>query len=226
MSSINQLVSQLAHNIKQADSVPVRNALKLSIIQVRNKLIRQSYEQHGYADKGLHQRIKLSLIDIPDGDITELKGRVNNIKRTKMKVPKPTRFINNTPFQSVRTVGVKNPIEIAFVKEASAKFYGSLPGMCNNITYDYINGYIYVNTTLDDVINNMEYIIVESVFEQPQMISEETVEGIKHEHGREDDDEFLIPEDIIPELMKIVMDTFNPNVIRQTNEIPTGTKVM
>lgn len=226
MSSINQLVSEIAHSVKQPDSVPVRNALKLCIIHTRNKLIRQSYEQHGYADKSLHQRIRLSLIDIPDGDISVLKSIAKNIKRTKMKVPKPTRFTNNIPFQSIRTTGVENPIEIPFVKEPSSRFYANLPGMCSPVTYDYINGYIYINNINANQFNTLGSIIIESVFEQPQMISEETVEGIKNEHGAIDDDEFLIPEDMVDDLKKIVIETFNPNVIRTTHEIPSFTKIM
>ena len=37
MASINQLVSEIAHSIQQANSVPVRNAIRLAVIHNRNK---------------------------------------------------------------------------------------------------------------------------------------------------------------------------------------------
>ena len=48
MASINQLISEIAHSVQQADSVPVRNAIRLGIIHARNRLIRNTYNSHGY----------------------------------------------------------------------------------------------------------------------------------------------------------------------------------
>ena len=70
-------------------------------------------------------------------------GEVHKILRSLQRVPRPTRLDNNLPFLSVRTTGIRNPIEIPFVKEAGSKFYRHLPGMCKTISYDYINQYIY-----------------------------------------------------------------------------------
>ena len=70
MSSIAQIVSEVAHSVKQPDSVPVRRAIKLGIIHARNEAIRRSYGNHNYTDKILQQRFKLTLTDIPDGDLT------------------------------------------------------------------------------------------------------------------------------------------------------------
>lgn len=227
MSSINQIISELAHSVKQADSVPVRNALRLSIIHARNKLLRESYKNHGYADKGLYQRIKLSLTDVPDGDLEELVDIAPYIKRTNNKVPRPTRFVNNTPFQSVRTVGYRNPIEIPFVPETVAATYKYLPGMCHDVSYDYINEYIYIFCDEDSKFARMNNVIVESVFEQPQLIETETSNcGENFNENSTDDNEFLIPEDIIEDLKQIVLANFNANVVRNTNEIPPITKVM
>ena len=223
MSSLNQLVSEIAHSLRQQDSVPVRRAIKLSIIHARNELIRKSYESHKITDKVLQQRFRLSLIDVPDGDLTGTKGIVNTvIKRTANKVPRPVRLTNNLPFHSVRTAGVENPIEIAFVKEASSKFYKHLPGMCPMITYDYINEYIYINTLEHPDLNALGNIIVESVFEYPHIIETETFEGKLDIDSIDDDDEFLLPEDMIGNIKKLVLETFNPQVIRDTNEVPSA----
>lgn len=219
MASINQLVSEIAHSIQQANSVPVRNAIRLAVIHNRNKLIRQSFEKHNYIDKVIQQRFRISLISVPDGDIHGSNYfELPIIKRSAQRVPRPTRLDNNLPFLSVRTAGFENPIEIAFVKEASSKFYKHLPGFCRNVTYDYINQYIYINTIDDYQFANLGAIIVESPFEYPIEIDEEHVDG---SYNYSDDDEFMISEDIIYDLKKLVLDEMNPQIVRQTNEVPT-----
>lgn len=226
MASINQLVSEIAHSLKQPDSVPVRRAIKLGIIHGRNEAIRRTYSNHNYTDKVLQQRVRLTLSNVPDGDLNGTKGLgLDIIKRTTNKVPKPTRLPNNIPFHSVRTAGVKNPLEIAFVKEASAKYYNQLPGMCPVITYDYINGYIYINFPNDETFRNINNIIVESVFEYPHMISSETIENPLSFDEIDDNDEFLLPEDMINTVKKFVLETWNANVIRDTNEVSGINKV-
>ena len=221
MASIAQLVSEIAHSVKQPDSVPVRRAIKLSIIHARNEAIRRSYGNHNYTDKVLQQRFRLTLTDVPDGDLADSQNVVKDrVKRTTNKVPRPTRLINNLPFHSVRTAGMRNPIEIAFVKEASAKFYNSLPGMCPVITYDYINEYIYINIQKGSVLNNLGAIVIESIFEYPHIIETETVEGKLDINAIDDNDEFLLPEDMIDAIKQIVLETWNKEIIRNTNEVP------
>ena len=219
MASINQLVSEIAHSIQQANSVPVRRAIRLAVIHNRNKLIRQSFEKHNYIDKVVQQRFRISLINVPDADLPNSSDfDLPVIKRSAQRVPRPTRLDNNLPFLSVRTAGVDNPIEIAFVKEASSKFYKHLPGFCRNVTYDYINQYIYINTINDADFKNLNSIIVESPFEYPIEITEEHIDG---NYNYDDDDEFMISEDMIYDLKKLVLDEMNPQIVRQTNETPT-----
>lgn len=223
MASIAQLVSEIAHSVKQPDSIPVRRAIKLGIIHARNEAIRRSYGNHNYTDKVLQQRFRLTLTDVPDGDLADSQNVVKDkVKRTTNKVPRPTRLINNLPFHSVRTAGMRNPIEIAFVKEASAKYYSQLPGMCPVITYDYINEYIYINIPEENKLQNLGAIIVESVFEYPHIIQTETVDGKLDLDSIDDNDEFLLPEDMIGTVKKLVLETWNANIIRDTNEVPSA----
>lgn len=218
MASINQLVSEIAHSIQQANSVPVRRAIRLAVIHNRNKLIRQSFEKHNYIDKVLQQRFRISVINVPDGDVPNTANfDLPIIKRSAQRVPRPVRLDNNLPFLSVRTIGVENPIEIAFVKEASSKFYKHLPGFCRNVTYDYINQYIYINCIDDAEFTPLSSIIVESPFEIPFEITEEHIEG---SNLYDDDDEFIISEDMIYDIKKLTLDEMNPQVVRQTNEVP------
>lgn len=226
MASINQLISEIAHSVQQADSVPVRRAIKLGIIHARNELIRKSYGNHNYTDKGLQQRFRLSLIDVPDGDQANTPAfSLPIIKRTSNKVPRPVRLTNNLPFHSVRTAGVKHPVEIAFVKEAAAQYYKHLPGMQCCITYDYQNEYIYINTINNGLLNSIKYITIESVFEQPQLILTETSDKKVDIDSIDDNNEFLLPEDMISSVKDIILKSWNgnlqTNVVRETNEEPS-----
>lgn len=222
MSSLNQLISELAHSVQQADSVPVRRAMRLGIIHARNDLIRKDQGNNKNVDKVLQQRFRLSLVNVVDGDNIVSKAlNAVKIKRTVTKVPRPTRLANGMPFLSVRTMGYKNPTSFAFVKESSSQFYASLPGMCNVPTYDYINEYITIDILKDSRFDELGNIIVESIFEYPQLIKTETQDGVLDLDSISDDDEFLLPEDMIQSIKKVVLDGFNINVVRQTNEIPT-----
>ena len=219
MASINQIVSEIAHSVQGADTVPVRRAIKLAIVHARNELIRHSFTNHRYTDKVLQQRFRVTLIDVPDGDINGTKlGDATTIKRTLQKVPRPTRLDNNLPFHSVRSTGVTNPIEIPFVKEASSKYYDYLPGMCPNLTYDYINDYVYINIKQDPLFIKLGSIIIESVFEKPELIPVETYDG--GINNISDDDEYLIPEDMVNNLKKLALETYNIQIVRQTGEVP------
>lgn len=217
MSSINQLVSEIAHSVQQPDSVPVRRAIKLGIIHARNELIRQSYTNNKYTDKGLKQSFRLSLVDAPESDIYNgISLGIKTLKRTTNKVNRPTRLDNGMPFHSVRSIGVSNTMPIPFIGEAVSRFYKHLPGMECVANYDYINEYIYIYNLNADVKN----IIVESVFEYPHIIKYETYEKDEIITNVSDDDEFLLPEDMIGNIKKLVLETFNVDVVRETNEIP------
>lgn len=223
MASINQLVSEIAHSLQQADSVPVRRAIRLAVIHSRNQLIRQSFEQHRFLDKGLQQAFRITLIDVPDGDIenTNLLG-LSKIKRSKQRVPRPTRLNEDLPFRSVRTLGITSVLEIPYIKAASQKFYKSLPGFCPDVAYDYINQYLYINLQNSSQLATLSSVIIEAAFENPFEITEDHVEG---QVNYSDDDEFMISEDMINNIKKLVLETFNPEVIRETNEVPTNNLV-
>lgn len=219
MASINQLVSEIAHSLQQADSVPVRRAIRLAVIHSRNQLIRQSFEQHRYLDKSTQQSFKITLIDVPDGDIngTDLLG-LPKIKRSSQRVPRPTRLIEDLPFRSVRSLGITSVIEIPYIKAASQRFYKALPGFCPDIAYDYINQYLYINLQNVPQFTTLTSVVIEAAFENPFEITEEHIEGST---AYSDDDEFMISEDMVNNIKKLVFETWNPEVIRETNEIPT-----
>ena len=147
MASIAMMVSELAHSLGQPNNHALRENLKLLVIQTRNECIRRSYENHSYVDKGLTQRFRVTLTDVNDGDIIlpdSIKDYVNidKIKRTTEKVPRPVRLTNNLPFDRVSSVGYATNREFPYIKETTARFRDSVPGLCGAISYDYINEYI------------------------------------------------------------------------------------
>ncbi|UWH91210.1 MAG: hypothetical protein [Bacteriophage sp.] len=224
MASIAMLVSEFAHSLKQPNNKVLRENLKLLICQTRNEIIRRSYENHGYIDKGLTQRFKVSLSEFLDGEI-ELPSSYDyhdKIKRTVQKVPRPVRLTNNLPFDRVSSIGFKTNREFPFIKETTARFRNSVPGLCSMPCYDYINGYIYIfpanNKSFD-----LDQICIESVFEQPNEI-----ELLNNEADPMkilmDENEWLLSEDMIGQIKEIIYKRDLLNTIRETNEIPNTVK--
>lgn len=226
MASIAMLVSEFAHSLKQPNNKALRENIKTLIVHTRNEIIRRSYENHGYIDKGLTQRFRVSLITVNDGNIELPEGyedvSLNKIKRTLDKVPRPVRLTNNLPFDRVSSIGFKTNREFPFIKETTARFRNSVPGLCNMPCYDYINGYIYIfpanNKSFD-----LNQICIESVFEQPNEI-----ELLNNEADPMkilmDENEWLLSEDMIGQIKEIIYKRDLLNTIRETNEIPNTVK--
>lgn len=227
MASIAMMVSELAHSLGQPNNHVLRENLKLLIIQTRNECIRRSYENHGYIDKGLTQRFRVTLTEVNDGDITipdEIKDYVaiDKIKRTTEKVPRPIRLTNNLPFDRVSSVGYANNREFPYIKETTARFRNSVPGLCGAISYDYINEYLYLYPPRRGTLE-LNQIVIESAFEHPNEISlgngEITTDNLIY-----DDNEYLIPEDMYGQIKDIIYKRDLLNQHRETDETPNVIK--
>lgn len=218
MASLNQIVSEIAHAIHQTNNFTTRQTIRSAVIHTFNEQIRQTYERHANVDKILMQRYRISLTSVPDGDIFQsLVSTKYKVKRSKTRIPRPVRLDNNLPFVSVRTVGYDN-MAIPFIKEANAQFYKALPGMCTSLSYDYINGYLYVNSNGNSLIEPLGHIVIESPFEIPTEIPIETEEGV--ESNFDNDDEFIISEDMVERIKDVIYKRNLLNVERVTNEVP------
>ena len=226
MASIAQLVSEMAHAVRQPNNKALRENLKLLIIQTRNEIIRRSYENHGYVDKILTQRFKVSLTTVNDGDI-ELPEEyddydITKIKRTLQKVPRPVRLTNNLPFDRVSSAGFKTNREFPYIKETSARFRSAVPGLCGMPCYDYINEYIYI-FPVDCKPFELDKIVIESAFEHPNEIAlingTETPDSIWL-----DENEYLLSEDMIGQLKEIIYKRDLIDTVRETDEIPNAIK--
>ena len=227
MASIAMMVSELAHSLGQPNNHVLRENLKLLIIQTRNECIRRSYENLGYVDNGLTQRFRVTLIEVNDGDITipdEIKDYVaiDKIKRTTEKVPRPIRLTNNLPFDRVSSVGYANNREFPYIKETTARFRNSVPGLCGAISYDYINEYLYLYPPRRGTLE-LNQIVIESAFEHPNEISlgngEITTDNLIY-----DDNEYLIPEDMYGQIKDIIYKRDLLNQHRETDETPNVIK--
>ena len=226
MASIAQLVSEMAHAVRQPNNKVLRENLKLLIIQTRNEIIRRSYENHGYVDKILTQRFKVSLTTVNDGDIQLPEGYedcdITQIKKTLQKVPRPVRLTNNLPFDRVSSAGFKTNREFPYIKETSARFRTAVPGLCGMPCYDYIIEYIYIFPA-DNKPFDLDKIVIESAFEHPNEIAlingTETPDSIWL-----DENEYILSEDMIGQLKEIIYKRDLIDTVRETDEIPNAIK--
>lgn len=220
------LVSEFAHSLKQPNNKALRENIKLLIIHTRNEVIRRSFENHGFVDKGLVQRFKVSLTNVYDGEIELPEGMedidVTLIKRSCQKVPTPVRLTNNLPFDRVSSVGYRSSREVPFIKETSARFRSSVPGLCGMPCYDYINGYIYIFPA-DNKAFELEKIIIESAFEHPTEIQIANNE-VDNMDVLMEENEFLLSEDMIGQIKDIIYKRDLLSTVRETNEIPNTIK--
>ncbi len=226
MASIGQLVSEFAHTLGEPNNFGLKQHIKLIVAQVRNEVIRHSYENHGYVDRVLVQRYKVSLTDINDGELELPEGYddydITKIKRTLQQVPRPVRLTNNLPFDRVSSVGFKTNREFPFIKETSARFRSAVPGLCAMPCYDYINGFIYLFPA-DNKPININKIIIESAFEHPTLVEIENglVDAIDL---LDESNEWLLSEDMIGQIKEIIMKRGLLNGNHRTNEIPNEVK--
>lgn len=221
------MVSELAHSLGQPNNHALRENLKLLVIQTRNEVIRRSYENHGYVDKGLTQRFRVTLTDVNDGDIVlpdSIKDfvAIDKIKRTTEKVPRPVRLTNNLPFDRVSSVGYATNREFPYIKETTARFRNSVPGLCGAISYDYINEYIYLYPPRRRAVD-IQQIVIESSFEHPNEIAFNNGE-IDNNNLIYDDNEYLIPEDMYGTIKDIIYKRDLLNQHRETDETPNNIK--
>ena len=226
MASIAQLVSEFAHTLGEPNNKGLREHIKLIIAQTRNEVIRRSYENHGYVDRVLTQRYRVSLTEVNDGEIQLPEGYdesdITKIKRTLQQVPRPVRLTNNLPFDRVSSVGFKTNREFPFIKETSARFRSAVPGLCATPCYDYINGFIYLFPA-DNKPIMINKIVIESAFEHPTTI--EMDNGLVDPMSILDEsNEWLLSEDMIGQIKEIILKRGLLNGNHRTNEIPNEIK--
>ena len=116
MSSLNQLISEIAHSIQQPNNVGALRAIRQGIIHSRNELIRQSYSNHNYTDKILKQNYNL-VINPYDDSLYTYKFKI--VLRSNNKIKRPIRLSNNLPFHSVKLIQDTKNYVCAYVQHNS-----------------------------------------------------------------------------------------------------------
>ena len=226
MASIAQLVSEFAHTLGEPNNQGLREHIKLIVAQTRNEVIRRSFENHGYVDRVLTQRYKVSLTEVNDGEIQLPEGYdesdITKIKRTLQQVPRPVRLTNNLPFDRVSSVGFKTNREFPFIKETSARFRSAVPGLCATPCYDYINGFIYLFPA-DNKPIMLNKIVIESAFEHPTMVEIDN-NLVDAEDILDESNEWLLSEDMIGQIKEIILKRGLLTGNHRTNEIPNEVK--
>ena len=71
----------------------------------------------------------------------------------------------------------------------------------------------------EDALQDIDSIVIEAPFEKPEIVEMET--STDGTYTINDDDEYFLPEDMIDDVKKLVLGTFNPNIVRDDNKIPT-----
>ena len=89
--------------------------------------------------------------------------------------------------------------------------------------YDYINGYIYIFPQNCEPFN-LQQIVIESAFEHPTPIQIDNGE-VNAMDALMDENEWLLPEDMVGQIKDIVYKRENLQTVRETNEIPNTIKL-
>lgn len=225
----NELIRKSYENHGYIDKV-LTQRFKIELIDLLDGDIQLTYTNNPNNSQEIYDRV----IDNPfkfeeyNPDLSEFLARgIKYIKRSKQRIPRPIRLTNNLPFDRVSSVGYHSNKEIPFIKETSARFRSSVPGLTGLPSYDYINGYIYIFPS-DNKPFKLNKIVIESVFEKPKQIEINT-DTYDEEYEKErldmDDDEWLFSEDMIGQIKDIIIKRdLLANVVRETNEIPNTIK--
>lgn len=228
MASINQFVSEVAHSLGQPNNEALRANIRSIIMHEYAEAVRRTYENHGFVDSNLQQKFVVELEDIFDGSYNYIPDSISTskIKRTKNRIPKPVRLINNLPFTSVTTRGYKSPVSIPFVRESRGQFYKQVPGMCNMLAYDYINDYIYILPASPGTILNMiDKIAIEAAFEVPYEIDKIIKAGDPDYDTFDPENEYMLSEDMIGSIKDRMNSRNFFEVTRESNEQDLNSRV-
>lgn len=229
MASLNQIVSEIANSLGQPNNYALRENIRSIFLHEYSESVRRTYENHGFIDSNLQQKFVVELEDVTDGSYHHepalYSSFINTVKRTKNRVPKPVRLINNLPFTSVSTRGYRNPITIPFSRETRGQFYKDVPGLCGSLTYDYVNDYIYILPSNSGLINSINQIAIEAAFEFPYDVQKIIREGDDTYDWFDPENEYAFSEDMIGSIKDRMNSRNFFEVNRESNEQPLNSRV-
>lgn len=231
MSSINQLVSEIANSLGEPNNFALRENIRSIVLHEYVESVRRSYENHHFTDSNLQQKFVVDLEDVKDGSYhykhSDAAAYLPLIKRTVNRVPRPVRLTNNVPFTSVVTRGYVNPVTLAFARESRGRFYKNVPGLCGVGAYDYVNGRIYVLLpSTGGLLAAIDKIAIEAAWENIYEIDKIIRDGDPDYDDFDCDNEYFISEDIIGNMKERLLSRNFFEIKRETNEIPLNTRTV
>jgi hypothetical protein len=147
MPSLNQIVSIISSRLDRPFDDMLKAEVKPLFINELSLLVRRSIDANGI-DSVYLASFDVELILIEGTDNLNLQSDYK-VLRSVNRVPIPVRYKTPVPFVYVGTVNGEN--SFGYSKEHESKNNKELPFIGNQITYDFVNQYIFVrnNTKLN-----------------------------------------------------------------------------
>ena len=208
MSSLNQIVYDIAESINEANNHNLKERLKLQFKEIVATLIRRDVERNGASVLySTSITLALSKVDAKD-DICE-PGDCRILKSTT-SIIKPVRLKKSTPFIFV---GTTTGTEFIYTRWNDFKEMRYLKYIGNEIYYTVRNGYMYIYNNIR--IKNVE---VEAIYSDMDLLPICS----SSQSCYSDDDEFPVPSDLIwaakQEIIKGIRVKKDDEQIRINNE--------
>lgn len=235
MASLNQLVSQVAIKYGKTFDHGLRESTRSLILQLRNQEIRRSYTGNGLIDQVFKQSFIVECIevsfdefDFKEKSVRDVYGGKRIHLRTRNRVPRPIRFTNNIPFTTIRCPGYKS-LPLMYAPDYMVSTYSTNKDFRNKMYYTYKNNLIYFYNVGEKYLDfhsnesshpvwipdeeketpiegeKIYYMLIEAPFEKPHLI--DVNDNLDYEYF--DDNEYLIPEDMIPAILNQIYANYN-----------------
>lgn len=146
MPSLNKVGSQIVSRLNKPFSTMLRDEVKDLFLSEIALLIRRTINKSGIDREYVASYVvELQLVDSGDNTI---KVVGDNILRSVNRIPSPIRHDTPTPFIYVgKTDGSYG---YGYLNNYHAPFAAYLPNIAEAITYDYVDGYLYVYNAIDE----------------------------------------------------------------------------
>jgi len=154
MATLNKIATQIADGMGRPFDEMLHARLKDIIVQEAATLLQQTMDKDG-VDREYRQTYIVDMKIVP-ADETNLSSNLT-ILRSINKIPTPIRFKNFTPFIYVGSKDGSFPYLFTNFYSASLQKY--LPMIGEQISYDYIDKYLYIfnNVKLEQVRSDAIY---------------------------------------------------------------------
>lgn len=158
MSSVQQIVDNIAGNVGKLTDIVFKKRIENSVISARAEAIKRDYKKTGRFSSSLLQKIPcLKMIEVDPRECCD--GSIDcKVYRTEEKIPIPIRGDN---YVSITFVGTTNGlVSFGYVDRSTLRF---IPKEDRQPRYTLLNDYIYTffssygEISLEGVFNNLDF---------------------------------------------------------------------